>query len=244
MSFSGSLSDLTFSEVLQLVHLEEKTGTLTIWNSWDGKKIVFKEGNILHAGNLEKDEKFGDMLLESKVINEAQLREALRTQRVTKTKKRIGEILHEKYSIGMDEIQEGLKNYMLENIFSIFSWEDGEFHFSNEMARTEDKIPYPLNVKVENIIMEGSRRIDETSRIVREIPHKHFILKLNIDIDGIENINLHPDEWKLLSLVDNNKDIEDIRILTGYTDFQVLKIIFSLKNAHIIILEEKLSQVN
>ncbi|MCK4643662.1 DUF4388 domain-containing protein [bacterium] len=238
MSFSGSFDDLFFSEVLQLVHLEMKTGTLDLWNSWDGKKVIFKEGNILMTGSMEKNEKLGDMLIESKVINEAQLREALKIQRDGKNTKRVGDILKDRYGISEGDIQTGLKDYMLESIFAIFSWEDGQFHFSNEMAKKEEHIPFPLNVSVENIIMEGSRRIDETSRITKEIPHNQFILKLNIELEGIENIDLHPDEWKVLSLVDDTKAIEDIKLLTGYTDFQLLKIVFSLKNTHVIVLDE------
>ena len=239
MSFSGTFEDLSFSEVLQLLHLEQKSGTLLVWNAWDGKMLIFKEGNVLFAGSMDKDEKLGDILVSSKVISELQLREALRIQRETRTSKRIGDILKEKYAISEEDIRKGLVGYMSESVFSIFSWDEGEFKFSNEMVKKEEQIPFPLNISVENIIMEGSRRIDETEKILKEIPHKNFILKLNVELEGIENINLNPDEWKVLSLVDDQKDINDIRLFTGFTDFELLKIIFSLKNAHIIVLEEK-----
>ncbi len=238
MSFIGVLDDLTFSEVLQLLHLEQKTGTLNIWNQVDGKKIIFKEGNILFAGSMEKDEKLGDILVASKVINDSQIREALRVQRELRGAKRVGDILKDKYGVTESDIQKGLNEFMCESIFSIFSWDEGDFNFSNEMERREEQIPFPLNISIENIIMEGSRRIDETGKIMKEIPDMNSILKLNVELEGIENINLHPDEWKVLSLVDDNKKIDDLRILTGYTEFQLLKIIFSLKNAHIIVLEK------
>lgn len=239
MSFSGTLEDLSFSEVLQLLHLEEKTGTLIIWTPWEGKTLIFKNGNILFAGMMDKGEKLGDILVSSKVISELQLRESLRIQREGRGTKRLGDILKSKYGLTETDIQQGLLSYMSESVFSVFSWDEGEFRFSNEMIKKEENIPFPLNISIENIIMEGSRRIDETEKILEEIPHKHFILKLNIDIAGIDNVNLHPDEWKVLSLVDDQKDIEDLRLFTGMTDFDLLKIIFSLKNAHIIVLEEK-----
>ena len=118
----------------------------------------------------------------------------------------------------------------------IFAWDNGHFRFEDKTAE-QIKVPVELNIDIQNMIMEGTRRIDEVERIMKLIPSKDAVPKLS-STDTSDKINLTPNEWKVLTMIDGQKVISQIQMLSGLSEFDTLKIIFSLKSVGMIEFEK------
>ncbi|MDD3626922.1 MAG: DUF4388 domain-containing protein [bacterium] len=228
MSFWGTFELFTLSEVLQLLHMGRKSGTLDSWNEFDERKIFFYEGNIIYAEAVKYKEKIGDILVKSRAINDIQLSKALKIQRDSHSNKKIGEILVEAGFITKERLIEGITRQTEESIYELFDWENGHFRFEEKEIVPED-MEFVLNISIQNIIMEGTRRIDELDRIREVVPSLEIMLTLNANADeDTTNINLNPNEWKVLSLIDGKRTANDIVLITGFSEFDLSKVIYSL----------------
>src|SRR6266581_6731032 len=69
-----------------------------------------------------------------------------------------------------------------EEIYDIFLWREGDFHFIDDELPTMEMIP--LQVDVTGLIMEGTRRVDEWQRIRLIIPNDTLIPTIARPLDG------------------------------------------------------------
>jgi hypothetical protein len=241
MGMTGTFDELSLSELLQLLFMSKKTGTLDLWRQADERKVFFKQGKIIFVEAIKFIEKLGDLLIKSKVINDRQLSKALKIQREKAPDKKVGEILKEHFGITDEQIISGIQSQQEESLLLIFSWDNGHFRFEDKNPE-QFKIPIELDIDIQNIIMEGTRRIDEIERIMKLIPSKEAIPKLSSASDTSDKINLTPNEWKVLTLIDGQKGISQLQMLSSLTEFDTMKIIFSLKSVGFIEFEK--SQVS
>ncbi len=237
MSFWGTFNLFSLSEVLQLLHMGRKSGTLDSWNEFDERKIFFYEGNILFAEAVKYKEKLGDILVKSRAINDIQLSKALKIQRDSHSTKKVGEILIEAGFITRERLINGITSQTEESIYELFDWESGHFRFEEKEVNPDD-MEFVLNISIQNIIMEGTRRIDEMDRIRELVPSLDIILNLNPNAGESTDINLNPNEWKVLSVIDGKRTANDIVLITGFSEFDLSKIIFSLLTVGLLQLEK------
>ena len=68
-----------------------------------------------------------------------------------------------------------------------------------------------LSVSIENVIMEGSRRLEEWNRIKKKIPSTDIVFKMaTAPGEGTFEISLKPIEWNLLLLVDGSRSVAEL----------------------------------
>src|ERR1700755_2191922 len=92
MALKGTLKDFGIADILQLIGQQQKTGTLHLKNKDQAVDISFREGSIVRAESTgRKKNLIGAMLVRAELITEAQLEQALETQR--RTLKRLGDVL-------------------------------------------------------------------------------------------------------------------------------------------------------
>jgi tetratricopeptide (TPR) repeat protein len=88
------------------------------------------------------------------------------------------------------------------------------------------------------LLMEAARRIDEWSRIEKRIPHLGIVPVFAPAADGAGSLDLLPDEWELLGVVDGGGDVRALASALGRPEFDVAKTLFGLASAGIIVLED------
>ncbi len=123
-------------------------------------------------------------------------------------------------------------------IQEILRWSKGKFVFVPNEETTENTVGKPIQF----IILEAARRIDEWQRIEKVIPSLDLKVKIvEVPDASIENINLRPEEWKILSFVDSQTTIKGIAQKANLSDFDTAKILFGLVSSGLvrIIKEEK-----
>ena len=86
MSLEGKLEDLGLSDIFQILNLSRRTGTLTIRRKEGKGIIVFNHGQVVYA-SIEDKKKLGRYLLESGVLSNESLEDALRIQKTSSPRK-------------------------------------------------------------------------------------------------------------------------------------------------------------
>ena len=238
MPIEGPLSELGIQDVLQLLDLTRKTGVLTVHSAkmHDEATVLFERGVIVSARRRRSLRRIGQQLLRAGKLTERELERALEVQRQTRERS-IGEILLELGSVSEEELDRQLRFQFEETIYDLMGWDEGEFRFEERESVPVDH--FAVRVKVESLLMEGARRIDEWSRLGPRIPSLESVPQLS-DTDEAEGVtlDLRPDEWEVLAEVDGERDIRQIAADLGRSTFDVSKIIYGLVTTGVVTVEE------
>ena len=174
MALEGTLRDFSFADILQLISLQRKTGVLTLKNESDVVTISFLEGRVVAASSLNQHEedRLGLILLKKGEVTEADLESALKRQE--ETLQRLGRILVEQEAVTQDDVREAMEQQMLQIIYRVFRWGDGEYHFSQETDIDYDR-DLMIPMAADSIIMEGARMTDEWPFVDQRIPDRSVV---------------------------------------------------------------------
>jgi len=227
VALSGNLRDFSLPDVFQLISFSHKTGTLAI-DRGDAKGYVyFREGDVFFAISNWNREPMGRRLVRAGKITERQLQRALEVQASDEDPKRLGEILVKEGFLNQKVLETFVQEQIQDTIFDLFRWEEGDFDFKAGVIPGEEDIG--LSVSVENIIMEGSRRLEEWDRIRKKIPTEECIFRMAVAPgEGTFEVSLKPSEWKLLCLLDGRRTVAELSHLLDLSDFQVSRVLYGM----------------
>ncbi|NCO69192.1 MAG: DUF4388 domain-containing protein, partial [Acidobacteria bacterium] len=169
MALEGTLRDFSLADIFQLISLQRKTGVLTLRSPEDVVTISFLDGRIVGSDSLNKrlEDRLGQVLLKTRTLTRAELDSALKTQ--METLERLGHILLNHEVISRDQLRLALEQQILQIIFRVFRWQDGDYQFSQETSVDYDA-ELVLPMAAESILMEGARMLDEWPIIEKRIP--------------------------------------------------------------------------
>lgn len=225
MGFQGNLKSLSFPDLLQLLTMGKKTGTLRVTHGERIKEIYFKEGHIIYATSTCPDDMIENILLKKGKITRDELAKAKQVQEITG--KGLPQTLVYLNILSKEDVAEQVRAQIEEIVFSLFSWEDGEFTFEDNKLPDTEYMVTALNTM--NILMEGTRRIDEWARIRKNLPPDNTVLKVSpMVFSQRDEIRLTPDEVQVLSLVDGERSIEEIKEKSPTGELATAKAIYSL----------------
>lgn len=116
-------------------------------------------------------------------------------------------------------------------IDSILSWKKGRFVFSPGEEAVENTVDLPI----QQVVLEAARRIDELGKIQKLIPSFDIIVTIvEVPAVGVNNINLMPEEWKVLSFVDGSRTIKEIAQKINISEFKVSKILYGMISSSLV----------
>jgi len=174
MALEGTLRDFSFADILQLISLQRKTGVLTLKSDDNVVTISFLNGRLVGASSLNQhtEDRLGLILLKRGVVTETELEAALRRQE--ETLQRLGRILIDHHVVDPDRVREALEQQILQIVYRVFRWADGEYHFSQETDVDYDR-DLMVPMVADSIIMEGARMTDEWPFVDQRIPSREMV---------------------------------------------------------------------
>jgi hypothetical protein len=126
-----------------------------------------------------------------------------------------------------------VQTYILNNVYPLFTWSDGTFRFEASALPFEDRITIPINL--ENVIMEGSRRMQEWERLQDELPDLDVALRFVERPDArMRDINMSVEEWRVVSFINPRNTVRQIAQFNNMSDFQIRKIVYALLQAGLV----------
>ena len=229
MALRGNLRDFTVTQLLNLVNLAGKTGTLIVDGPSEQAFLAFREGKLAYAKIGQEDGSLALVLHKANKINVNQYR-AIADRAGQMTDKELGLLLINAGYVSQEDILLNLQGYFTEVVRKLFTWVEGIFRFENDMLPPEDRINVKLDL--ENIIIEGSRQLREIEQLQDEIPSLDMALKFTER--PLTNVNLSVDEWKVVKFVDPKNTMKQIGAANKLSDVDVRRIVYGLLQAGLV----------
>ncbi|MDI6712993.1 MAG: DUF4388 domain-containing protein, partial [Anaerosomatales bacterium] len=174
MALRGNLKDFSLPDVFQLVQLSKKTGVLRIKRADAEGSIWFRDGEVFFAQSDWNREPLGQRLVNAGRITPSALAKAIEIRsREPEGGRRLGQILVDEGYVTQPVLEAFVQEQIQDTIFDLMRWDEGEFDFEILPAVVEEDIG--LSVSIENIVMEGSRRIEEWNRIKKKVPSMDMV---------------------------------------------------------------------
>lgn len=229
MALRGNLRDFTITQLLNLINLAGKTGTLVVDGPAEQAYISFRDGKLAYAKIGKDDGSLASVLHKANKINANQYR-AIADRAGQMTDKELGLLLINAGYVTQEDILLNLQSYFTDAIRKLFTWVEGSFRFENEMLPPDDRINVRLDL--ENIIIEGSRQLRELEQLQDEIPSLDMALKFTER--PLTNVNLSVEEWKVVKFVDPKNTMKQIGATNKLGDLEVRKIVYGLLQAGLV----------
>ncbi len=238
LDLQGNIERFTLPEVFQLIASSRKSGTLGIQKDDSIVMVYFKDGNVVYGYGPRQTFHLGQLLKERGVISAQQLEEAIGVQAKTENSKRLGEILISRRFIDRTDLERVIKKQIEELLYSLLGWQAGSFKFYENQFPTDEEIT--VNLSVENVILEGLRRIDEMNMVRETLPDLDAVYTISASQAGRERaVTLQAAEWNVMALVDGCRSVNEICKVSPVDRNETVKKLAQLKLSGIITKTEK-----
>lgn len=232
MALRGNLRDFTVTQLLNLINLAHKTGTLVIESPSEAARVSFRDGKLAYAQIGQEDGRLATVLHRANKLTTGQLR-AIQTRAAHVSDKELGLLLINAGYMTQDDILTSLQSYFTDVVRRLFTWVEGSFRFENDLMPPEDRITVRLDL--ENLIIEGARQMREWEQLQDEIPSLDMSLKFT-DRPGtsMQKMNLSVEEWRVVSYINPRNTIRQIAAAAKMSDLEIRRIVYGLIQAGLV----------
>src|SRR5438045_1616919 len=255
MALDGTLKDFSLADIFQLIGLQRKTGVLTLRSKDDTVTVTFLDGKVVGADSLSHrlENRLGSVLIKSGLLTQDQLSHALAIQK--ETLQRLGFVLTHYGIISADALKQAIQLQILQIVYRLFRWKDGDYHFSQETTIEYDR-DNVVPITAESILMEGARMIDEWPIIEKRIRSYDMVFRKKltdqeivvvgadeadeVDFDetpaarrrkaagGSDKIRISQEEKFIYDMVDGTMTVGDIIEVSRLSEFDTNKALYEL----------------
>jgi hypothetical protein len=231
MALKGNLRDFTTTQLLNLINLARKTGTLTIQGS-DTANMAFREGKLIYAYMGNGESNLATVLQSTGRLSEEQSR-IIQTKARGTSDKQLGRMLINAGYVTQSDIIQSVRQYVLDVVYKLFTWADGNFRFDANVLPSSDRITVPIDL--ESVIMEGSRRLKEWEVLQEELPELNVALRFTDRPDArLHNVNLTVEEWRVVSFINPRNTVQQIARANNLSDFEIRRIVYGMLQAGLV----------
>ena len=226
MALKGSLKDFSLTQLLNLVRLAHKTGSLNIDEGSGPLRIYCQDGRLTHIASDGRKSVLADGLLGAGRITGEQLK-MVRPHLAVNSDKELALRLMDAGLVSREDVFAAVRQQSLELIFPAFAWSRGSFAFEAGARPPDDAIH--LSEDLDAVILEGGRRIRETVRLEEAIPSLDVVPRLTAQRETrMRNVNLTADQWKVISFINGRNSLRRIADFTGINEYQARKVMQEL----------------
>jgi hypothetical protein len=231
MALKGDLHDFSTTQLLNLISLARKTGTLTIEGS-QVAQMAFRDGKLVLANMGENSNSLAYVLEDAGILTHQQ-GEVIRTKASGTSDKQLGHLLIKAGYVTQGDIIQSVRRHTLDVVFRLFTWVEGLFRFDANTIPPSDRITVPIDL--ESVIMEGSRRLKEWEVLQEELPDLDVSLRFSDRPNSrLRNINLTVEEWRVVSFVSPKNSIRQIAEAINLNEFQIRRIVYGMIQAGLV----------
>lgn len=229
MPLRGNLRDFSTTQLLNLINLARKTGMLTIEGPNESARMAFREGKLVYAQVGTEEPSLTFILRRSGKLTEEQAR-ALRQRPEAANDKALGLLLINAGYVTQAEILQGIRQHITDVAFRLFTWVEGIFNFEATLGPPNERITVPIDL--ENVIIEGSRRMREWESLQDELPNLDMALRFTDKPDAkLRNVNLSVEEWRVVSFINPKNTMRQIAKANNMSDLDIRRIVYALLQA-------------
>lgn len=257
MALAGTLKDFGLPDIVQLIGLQRKTGTLHLKSGGESVNVIFEGGNIVAAESsmARPSDRIGSALVTQGAISQEQLDQALGAQK--ETLQRLGHVLIAEKLVSEEHLRKAVEAQLFQVVFRLFRWREGDYNFETQ-ATVDYERTGAVSLGADFVLMEGIRMVDEWPIIERRIPSMASVFKKVVDasqvqarggddegLDGIlgaagggGKLALSGDELLVFNAVDGRKSCAQIVESTPLHDFAVCRTLLDLMDRDLVALTD------
>jgi hypothetical protein len=249
MPLQGNLRDFSTTQLLNLINLAGKTGLLTIFqgiptNEKDamggvkmapGKeraRVAFKAGKLIHAGLDDQDGNLVGVLNKAGKLTDEQAR-IIRERAKNTGDKALALLLINASYVSQSDVVSSVQQHTLDVVYDLLTWHEGPFRFDDDLQPPADRIMVPIDL--ENVIIEGARRMKDDEKLIQDIPNLDVTLKFPENAkEKYKGVHLSVEEWRVVSYVNPKNTIRQIAKANNMSDMEIRRILNGLLNAGLV----------
>jgi len=232
VGIQGNLASVRIVEVMQLLGLQRQTGRLVINGGGNIFEIYFKDGLVVFASaNGNGDSNAVEVLLKQTCrIDEDSLRHVMRIAEMTS--QAIDHILAQEKLLDQKTFSDCLRRHTESTVYKIMALNEGDFYFEKS---TPPIILNSVQLKVDDLLLEGARRADEWSLIQQKIPDFSIVFEPMIgDADELTTRGMSETDLQVFSQINGHRSIREIVEKLRLGEFDVAKSMFILLSVNLI----------
>jgi hypothetical protein len=249
MPLQGNVRDFSTTQLLNLVNLSQRTGRLTIYEGIPtgekdamknekmapGKeraRVNFNKGKLIYAVLSDRDHTLVTILNKAGKLTDDQSR-ALRERAANIADKALAmRLIGAKY-VTQQDIVDCIRRYTENIVYELMTWHEGPFRFEDDLMPASDVIP--VMIELENVIIEGGRRLTEQRELDKFIDDMDASLRFPENPkEKFKGIHLSVNEWKVVSYVNPKNSIRQIMKVLNMSELEIKRILYSLNQAGLV----------
>ncbi len=234
MALKGNLRDFSLHQLLNLISLSRKSGLLTVDDAENkpAARLFFREGKLIDATLDGPRVNLTEVLVRVGKISSEQATTVRQRARLH-TDKELGLILIQSGYINQSDIIAGVRLHLLDTVYQLFTWPEGAFRFEPNQLPPPERITVP--VPLDNVIIEGSRRVQESERLRDELPDLEVPLKFtDRPQTNLRNISLSVEEWKVISFINSRNTVRQIADYLHLDEYRIRRVVYGLRSAGLV----------
>jgi hypothetical protein len=221
IGIQGNLSTMTLPDVLQWIGQGQHSGHLSIVRAEQQRALYTHDGDLISVTSNDP---------RHDLISVLGLRKWLTARQVELTrllplscKEPIETILRDLQLVPAGTLCAVATEVMIDGVFELFTWPEGAFSFHKGVADPHAALAQPVGVN--QLIMEGCRRLDDLERYRAAIPSEECVFRLTER--GVQSIADGPEiPLPVLGFLDGRRSLAEIIDLGAYSGFSVYAAVF------------------
>jgi CheY-like chemotaxis protein len=228
----GNLASVRIAEVMQMLGLQRQTGKLAIKSVRDTAEIYFKDGLVVFAAaNCNGSGTAVEGLLKRSCrIDQDSIRHAMRIAEMTSQP--IDRVLVQERLIDPKTFAECLRRHTESVVYKAMAWKEGDFSFEHAASPV---CVAAMQLKVDDLLLEGARRADEWTLIQQKIPDFNIMFEPMIgNAEELTTRGMSETDLKVFSLINGRRTLQEIIDMLCLGEFDVAKSVFILLSVNLI----------
>lgn len=218
----GRLGNFLISDIIQMIGLSGKTGTLTLIEGWDTRTISFEQGRICYVAAGNRLPGIFEMLVRIGRLTRRQV-EAFKARRPGLSEDAMIKELVQRKLLSREDVDRCNELLLETAIYTLFHWRNCAFTFKADEVVREGGVA--VTVDGNHLIIEGTRRVDEWIQISPLVPSVFMIFRQRphlIERSAPEHL------CRVFDAVDGLRDVTSIGRAVGLSQFDAAKALFEL----------------
>lgn len=251
MPLQGNIRDFSTTQLLNLVNLSKRSGMLTIFESVptgekdamdqpkmkpgdERAKVAFNKGKLIYAELSGQDNGLVAILNKAGKLTDKQAMALKQRSANTSDKALAMRLMGAKY-VNQNDIVTCIKQHILDVIYNLMTWAEGPFRFDDDIQPDGKSILVPIDL--ENVIIEGARRIREADQLKSHIENLDVSLKFPENPkEKFKGVHLSVEEWKVVSYVSPKNTIRQIAKANNMSEMDIRRVVYGLEQAGLVII--------
>lgn len=251
MPLQGNIRDFSTTQLLNLVNLSKRSGMLTIFESVptgekdamdnpkmkpgaERAKVAFNKGKLIFAELSDQDNGLVAVLNKAGKLTDKQANALKERAQNTSDKALAMRLIGAKY-VTQNDIVACIKQHILDVIYNLMTWSEGPFRFDDDVQPDSKSILVPIDL--ENVIIEGARRIKEVEQLKSHIENLDVSLKFPENPkEKFKGVHLSVEEWKVVSYVSPKNTIRQIAKANNMSEMEIRRVVYGLEQAGLVVI--------